>query len=1077
MQRILYFVMAFVIMSLCSCSGQYLQTIDLTGKWYLALDKEDKGIGEKWFQQHFNKEQINLPGSLQMQGFGEKPSLESDWTIGNITTLLKDKRYAKYTHADDFICPYWLTPKRVYVGPAWYQKTVTIPKSWENKRIVLLLERPHWKTTVWVDDKNTGSQNTLGTAHEYNLTDYLNIGQHKITIRVDNRVLIDVAKDAHSVSDQTQTNWNGIIGQIKLTATDKVWIEDVQVYPNVQNNKIKVKAQIGNLTGTAGQGTLTVQAKNKSAICPKPKTIPIQWSNQNQTIEFEYDMGDNVKLWDEFSPNLYTLSIKLAGDNVTADKETIFGMRQLGISKSQFTLNGRKLFLRGTLECSVFPRTGYPPTCVESWKKIIGICKHYGLNHIRFHSWCPPEAAFAAADEMGFFFQVECSTWATFGNGTAVDKWVYKESEHILKEYGNHPSFILMSAGNESHGKNREAFLGKLVNYWKEQDNRRFYTGTTGWPMIPQNDYHTAQGPRLQLYEGLRLTDRPNTNVDYRKFIQQTDKPILSHEVGQWCAYPNVDEIKKYNGLTRAGTIEIPLDFLKRAGLESRAKDFLMASGKFQALLYKQEIEAALRTPGMAGFQLLGLYDYPGWGLATVGVLDAFWESKGYITAKQYRRFCSQTVPLARLQKFVYTNTETLQAKIDLAHYGSADIEIKPSWRLRDENGNIVSSGMLKSSTAKTGGLSNLGEINISLKQFVKAEKLNLEISVDNINIANDWNIWVYPAKVKADQSNIVIAESLDKKTVDALKSGKNVLLMPLAYSIKADTLGTFKPIFWNRVTFTSQREHHLGILCDPNHPALADFPTDYYCNWQWWDLMQNCKPVIVDDLPGRIEPIVRVIDDWALCRNLGLVFEVSVAKGKLLFCSIDLAKDLQHRPVARQLRYSLMNYINSEKFKPVQSVTVQDLKKLFKEPSLMQKLGAKISYADSVMPSNEAFQAIDNNPNTFWVTTWMPKIVPYPHEIQIEVDSQIKIKGFTYLPRQDGNHNGWICEYEFYVSEDGKNWNKSVAKGSFAEDKSIKRVLFNESCKGKYFRLVAVKGFNGDPFAAIAELSVITED
>ena len=147
----------------------------------------------------------------------------------------------------------------------------------------------------------------------------------------------------------------------------------------------------------------------------------------------------------------------------------------------------------------------------------------------------------------------------------------------------------------------------------------------------------------------------PETMTDYRDFVEQhKNAPVVSHEIGQWCVYPNLDEMTKYTGLLKARNFEIFQDQLERNGMLNQAHDFLMASGKLQALLYKEDIESALRTPGFGGFQLLDLHDFPGQGTALVGVLDPFWDSKGYITAEQYRRFAGPIVPLARLERRIF---------------------------------------------------------------------------------------------------------------------------------------------------------------------------------------------------------------------------------------------------------------------------------------------------------------------------------------------------------------------------------------------------------------------------------------
>jgi hypothetical protein len=311
----------------------------------------------------------------------------------------------------------------------------------------------------------------------------------------------------------------------------------------------------------------------------------------------------------------------------------------------------------------------------------------------------------------------------------------------------------------------------------------------------------------------------------------------------------------------------------------SQAKDFLRASGAFQVALYKAEIEEQLRTPGMAGFQLLDLHDFPGQGTAPIGVLDVFWDSKGYVTPEQYRRFCNQTVPLARMSRRVFTNDQPCEIGIEIAHYGPSDLShAVVKWRVRNTSGDDVAKGDLPAATIKTGGNTSLGKISVPLSGITNASKLNLEVSINGTDFANDWDFWVYPAQVDPSvPSGVSIANDLDAKTIELLNSGGKVLLVPDPVRIAGKTLGSFEPIFWNRITFVNQRQHTLGVLCDPKHPALAHFPTDNHSDWQWWDIQQRSKPMILDSLPRVLNPIVQMIDDRYLCRKVGLVFEARV--------------------------------------------------------------------------------------------------------------------------------------------------------------------------------------------------------
>jgi len=1071
-------LLAIYLLQLTTAATFAADEIDLAGTWRFQLDVKDEGGTQRWYATTFVNE-LRLPGSLQHQGFGERPSRQSDWTGGIGVGLLDDPRFHRYVQSEDFQCPFWLTPRRHYVGAAWYQRDVEIPDDWANRRIVLHLERPHWQTTLWIDDRKAGVRDGLGIPHEYDLTDILKPGRRRITLRVDNRVIIPVGADAHSVSDQTQGNWNGIVGTLKLVSTNKVWIDDVQVFPDVAQRQVRLRVKLGNRAGAAGDGMLAVRAKTTNAdeahVAPA-KSWPVKWTSEGAELEVVYPLGPGALLWDEFDPNVYHLTLELRDGNGTlAEKSTSFGLRELGIEGTQFTLNGRIIFLRGTLECCVFPENGYPATDVASWKRIIRVCQVHGLNHIRFHSWCPPEAAFIAADELGVFLQAECSAWAVFGDGTAVDAWIYEESARMLKAYGNHPSFILMAASNEPHGKNRAAVLEPLIRSWATKDSRRYYTCGAGWPHLPANQFHINQEARLQRFVPLKLDSPPQTAADYRELIADNDIPVVTHEIGQWCVYPDIAERLKYTGFLKAENLDVFRDLLDRAGMVDQAGDFLLASGRFQAMLYKHEIEATLRTPGQAGFQLLALQDFPGQGTAPVGVLDALWGPKGYITAEEYRRFCNHTVALARLPRFVWTANEDIEVDIDVAHYGPTDVpDSVVRWRLSDPGGRVYAGGELPATTLRTGYVNSIGTVKAPLQNLPTPSRAVFSLSIADTAIENEWPIWVYPPELDTSVPDNIRVTALLDDALSALRRGERVLFLPKNHAVRGNTLGTFRPIFWNRITFSSQTEHTLGMLCKPDHPALAAFPTSFHSEWQWWELFERSRPIVLDGLPGALRPIVQPIDDWNDCRRLGLLFEAKVGAGRLMICSMGVENELAERPVARQLRHSLLTYVGGDRFEPAVTLTPDQVRNLFKEPTAVQRLGATI-VADSQEPLHEAKQALDDNPKTIWHTAWLPSPASMPHYLLLDLQQSVTLRGLTYLPRQDQG-NGRISEYEVLVSKDGATWSTPVAQGVWPDNAELKTVRFSEPQQARYVKLIAKREVYGQAYASAAEVCVLLE-
>ena len=920
--------------------------MDLAGPWKFQTDPEDIGFREKWFTREL-PDTIHLPGSMAQFGKGDDVGVATKWTGGIVEkSWFTAPEFAKYRAPGNVKVPFWLTPDKSYAGPAWYQKAVSIPESWRGRTIILLLERCHWESRVWIDDREAGMRNSLGTPHEYDLTAILPPGPHRLTVRVDNRLKeIDVGANAHSVSDHTQTNWNGIVGRIELLSALRgdVRIDGVRVYPDVSTKTAVLRIDVENRSGQSLSRIVTVAARgfnggNRHIVPPNDFAFAIP--SGESTVEAVYGMGSDVRPWDEFAANLYRLDVILREERGTVEDQRSlqFGMREFKSEGTRFAVNGRPVFLRGTLECCIFPKTGYPRTDLGEWMRIFAVCRNHGLNHVRFHSWCPPEAAFDAADRAGIYLYIECGAWTNVGDGHPFDKWLYEESERIVKAYGNHPSFCMMSYGNEPSGKNQARFLGDFVAFWKKKDPRRVYTGAAGWPRIPENDWHSTPEPRIQAWGGgldsLINKEAPRTNYDWASIVAKADRPIVSHEIGQWCVYPNFEEIAKYTGVLKARNFEIFKDTLEAKGLGPLAKDFLTASGKLQALCYKADIEAALRTPGFAGFELLDLHDFPGQGTALVGVLDAFWEEKGYITPREFSRFCGPTVPLARMDKLAFLRLERFTAEIEVAHFGPAPLtNVKAVWTALDGDGRTLAWGSLPARDIPLGNAIKLGRVNFFLNRVRRAQKCVLKVKVGQAE--NAWDFWVYPATPPEDTSpDVLVTRRLDAAALKRLDQGGKVLLTAEKGSVRPEKGGCvavgFSSIFWNTAWTGRQPPHTLGILCDPAHPALADFPTEFHSNWQWWDAMSHVQAIILDEFGPDLKPIVRIIDDWFTNRSLGLVFEARVGSGKLLVTGIDLLTGADTRPEARQLLYSLKKYMAGPAFQPASIIDVDRIKGLF---------------------------------------------------------------------------------------------------------------------------------------------------
>jgi len=1078
-------------------AGADPDTLDLGGRWRFEPDPQDVGIHEQWHSRALPGT-VRLPGSLPAQGIGDPVRVDTPWTGGIVDRSWFDApEYAPYRQPGRIKIPFWLQPERYYAGPAWYQRDLQVPARWRGRWLRLELERPHWETRVWLDDRFLGTNRSLATPHVYELG-FVEPGRHTLTIRVDNRRVIDIGENSHAISDHTQGNWNGIVGRIRLVALPPVWIRDLQVYPRVADRSARIRVVVTNPAAIRFEGHLRLEADDARPGRAAEQIAEPRFEEHTWRGEFDLPLGPDAPLWDEFHPALIrlraTLEGRAGGQKVRHDRPVRFGLREPGTEGTRFTLNGRPLFVRGTLECAIFPRTGHPPTDGAAWERIIRVARQHGLNLFRFHSWCPPEAAFIAADKLGFYFQVE-TCWpnqsTTLGDGKPVDGWVWWETERILEAYGNHPSFLFMAHGNEPGGRNAGAYLRRYVSHFKQADPRRLWTSGSGWPQIPENQFHVTPDPRIQAW-GAGLRSRinarpPETITDYGDYIRRHSVPVISHEIGQWCAYPNLDERAKYTGYLKARNFDIFEDRLRAHGLLGLARDFLHASGRLQALCYKEDIESALRTPGMGGFHLLDLHDFPGQGTALVGVLDPFWEPKGYVTAEEYRRFCNFTVPLARLARRVFTSSDRIEARLEAAHFGPAPLrDVEWMARLVDGRGRTVrrQKGLL--SRLPLGNGLELGTVEWDLAGLVVPAKYRLVVTLSGreephpsgarrVRFENDWDLWVYPDSVHPPPPSVLVTNAFDRAVESVLAAGGRVLLtLPGQRVRNHDVLPVklgFSSIFWNTAWTRRQAPTTLGILCNPRHPALADFPTESHSNWQWWYLIHRAGALRLDLLPPDTEPIVRVIDDWFTARPLALIVEGRVGPGRILICGFDLAREADD-PVSRQMRASLTAYLASDRCRPRAEFTPEQVRALI-DPERTDPLRPDRVSASSEQPGYEAARAVDGDPETLWHTRWGEDADPFPHDLTLEWDDPRAVAGVIVRPRQDGNRNGWIRRWEIHVrmSPSGP-WEGPVAAGEWPADAGPKTVRFDPPMEIRALRLRAWSGHGAGPWASVAEIT-----
>ncbi|MBR3472929.1 MAG: beta-glycosidase [Prevotella sp.] len=923
----------------------------LVGTWNFALDPQRTLTPASALD-----DKIELPGTTDTNGKGMEP-----------------QRKDETTH---------LTRLHSYVGRAWYRRTFTIPLSLKGFSYILHMERTK-PSTVYVDGKEVGSSDNISTPQEYDLTPYVKLGKRQeLTIMIDNSdqaVPPQVVSNSHAYTEDTQTNWNGIVGDFYIEMRPQVYVSDIFIESSAERHEIVVTAEIcGKMNKDTDVEFYLAPWGSEQGILLSSSTLK---KTKQQSVRVRVSLQDDgLESWSEFHPTLYRIVVRVGNSDIA---EKAFGLCDFTTRGTQFCVNGNTTFLRGKHDACVFPMKGYVPTDVDEWRRYFQICKGYGINHVRFHSWCPPEQCFTAADIEGIYLQPELPFWGDFNkDDKRLMLFLMKEGQNIIRQYGHHPSFVMMALGNELWGD--IPTMKTFVDLFRKMAPQKLYTfgsnyylGYQGWK--EGMDYFTTcrNGGEewgkfnthtrgsfsfADTYDGgLLNSSYPNSVMNFSEGIKGLTVPVISHETAQFQTYPDYREIQKYRGVLYPYNMEVFRSRLEQAGMADQADAFHKASGLWSMQLYKADIEMDLRTPGFGGFQLLDLQDYPGQGSAYVGVLDAFMESKGLITPDEFRGFCSPIVPLFEASKFCFTNDEPLTGRIQLANYAEptgdyAWNEGHLDWLVKATDGTVLSQGSLPIAK-QSHGLTDIGTISVNTAGIAKAQKVTLELRTyynkdTQKPFTNTYPLWVFPANTvvstKSGKDAIVVAHHVDDALFRNLDSGKSVLLMPDSTELKSLTVGgLFQTDYWNYRMFKTISENNkkpvspgtLGLLTDPAHPIFRDFPTDMHTSWQWFPMIKASRPFMLDNTAPKYRPIVQVIDNIERNHKLGLVFEFAVGKGKLLVCMSPLDQ-LQQYAEARQLYSSICQYMLSADFHPQTSVTTTDLQRLFTTPVVEGKIG-----------------------------------------------------------------------------------------------------------------------------------------
>ena len=667
----------------------------------------------------------------------------------------------------------------------------------------------------------------------------------------------------------------------------------------------------------------------------------------------------NVKLWDEDEGNLYEVVATLDcgmpaedGGDSTDEYRTCFGIRSLSDNGSgRLALNGRTIFLRGEVNCAEYPEAGHPPMLIPEWKEILLKYRSYGINCVRFHSHCEPEAAFTAADELGMLLQPELSNWNpkdAFATEESI-RYYRTELTAILKTYANHPSFVMLTLGNElqARGEGRDQ-MQDLVRTAKQLDPTRLYAngsntfyGEEGCD--PESDFYTSQSCKDVVIRGTFSGMRGYINENYPSADHTYDaamaeirksytKPVFSFEVGQFEVLPDFGELESFQGISDPVNLKLIRKRVEERGLLPVWKKYVEATGELSRLAYREEIEAAMRTRELSGISLLGLQDFPGQGTALVGMMNSHLEPKPYDFARpeRFREFFTESRIFVKMPRYTYEEGEYLTAEVEVANFGKESISGELVWTLgyRDCAVNTGSGEFLcgradGQKNCPPGTYTSLGRLDIPLE--VKGVSAAFMLTVSMGDCTSTYPVWVYKKTSPECPKNVYETRVFDEQTRAVLQNGGRVYLSPdadkesLPYSIKTQ----FTTDFWSVGTFADQ-EGGMGQLIDTEHPIFKEFPTDFHTDWQWW-IMTTKRAVI---LPHPMKTIITEMDSYAFLRPMAQMIEFRCLKGKVLLSTMELHKSQQY-PEVRALQASIYTYLSGENFEPAEEITEEELSML----------------------------------------------------------------------------------------------------------------------------------------------------
>lgn len=1003
----------------------------LPHQWRYQLDRHNVGLKEGWYAKQLPLDCINFPGTTASNQIGDKLSITPNLTKESIKCLREGYSYQ---------------------GVVWYQTTLQVDYE-KDEDVILFLERVMFESTIFIDGIEVGKCDSLSTPHQYQLTEYLTPSkEHVITIRINNDDVRNIGPYASAYTIDTQTIWNGIVGRMELQVVPILRIKNLQTEVCLKEDLLNICFDVNCTRDISKEVTVQVQIKDEERVVSiRDKVVVI--SKGNIGVSVSKMIQQEIELWDEFNPKLYQVVIIILDSNedVLATTAYTTGFRSIDNKDCHINMNGIPRFLRGNTDCCIYPLTGYPPMDIAKWEEVLGATKEAGFNHVRFHSFCPPQAAFEVADKLGMYFQIEgpvwMDNWMNFTVGCRKEHYEYlpAEAKRIIREYGHHPSFCIFSNGNELNGD--FTLLEDIIKSTRDINKNILYTSTTNWErqINTQDDLYIAQsidgnGIRGQFYLDSLVK---GAKLDFSEVLTHMPIPVISHEVGQYVVYPNVNEITKFKGVLQPlNYIAIQNDLIEK-GLLPYLSKFVKASGRLSYSLYKAEMEAALRTKKLAGVQLLGLQDFPGQSTATIGLYDCFFDCKEFTTPREIRSFCNSTVVIANYDKNTYSTKEDISIEFLTAHYGNLPIEnALIEIRVTNYNEELLFTQTVPMEVVPI-GLTRVARITLPFtNKLTGRSEIIIQSCIKDISEWNKWNIWVYePGVDRVVFDNCYT--SWNNEIIDKLENGEKVIIFPPSSSVREVCPSTYFPVFWSPVHFTSKDP--CGMIIENTHPLFSHYFTcKSYADIEWKNILEHSIGINIDELKELV-PLTMYVPNFYNNHKVTNLFEANVLNGKVIVCSINFENTSIQYPEMMYLEYALYRYYESKEFIPMETIKLEKLSSLFQQTEVKinhRKNVAlkKPAYANSELSScYAACNGNDDNATTYWSAGDTAS----GYQWMVDLEMEYQVTGIRITFTQEANYL-----FVIHTSSDKVIWDLQSNQTGQITTEVVREINFNTAAR-----------------------------